>query len=462
MTNKKINLSKVNKFCIILLLFLLQTQTLLICESEQKSLEAQVKDALRSNLEYIGQQVDEEGVAVGYGDASIKATARLGIIAGYIHLGIRDDESLKLLNKIAKALNKLSSNIDNQIIDKNERILIEQSLIEFSLIYYGLTSSTDAKNILLKSCRYFVDNFGWNPVTACSTYLLYSAHVSYISGGRISRVDIEDSLKEIKERHIEFVNYTAWGGRNLAYGLNILSTGLKIASILNVNPPVEFVALWEVHLNYSIQYLKHVREPSIEESEIFLDALVSALEVPYPTKLRGEAIDVSEDLAGKLLEDWMAGGRMILQSRSSINYLIYNPALNYSEILTLFNKFPKVKVYDLDLPIILDRLSRIEGVKNVEMYMEASSTAVSIVLSSKPYFKVIDEEIMPKQYIVDNIISTRFLSSWYALQKIKTAPPSQITIIMFSGSSYITLTFCSIFLLTLLFLHRIGKLIKEE
>jgi len=458
-------ISNINKILFILtislLATLLETQTLVLCESQQKSLETQVKDALKSSLEHIILQLDEDGVAVGFGDKGIRATARLGLIVGYIHLGLGDDESLKLLNKISKALSRYSSSLDELIKDRNERFLVEQSLLEFSVINYGLTGSPDAKRILLQSCEYFVDNLGWSPVTACSTYLLYSADISHISGGKINRNDVEDSLKEIKERYMEFINYTAWGGRNLAYGLKILSTGLRAASISNINLPVEVAALWEVHLNYSIQYLKQVRELSVEESEMFLEALVSALETSYPTKLRDESIEVSESLARKLLEVWTAGGRIILQGRNSISYLIYNPVLNYSEITEISYRFPKLRVYDLDLPIILERLSRIDGVKDPEKYKEASLTAVSTVSSSKPYFKVIDEEVMPMQDIVDKIISIRFLATWYALEKLNIAPPSQIAI-MFSGPSYIVLTFSSIFLLALLFLHRIGKLIREE
>jgi|GEM_PF-944622 hypothetical protein len=447
----------------ILLMNTLITQTIIISESEQIRLEDSVRDALKSSLEYLRSNVDEDGLALGYGENDIlKATARLGVLAGYIHLGLSDDESLIILKKIANVLTKLSDNLEDKINDRNERILVEQALIEFAVIHYGLTGLENSKNILLRSCRYLEENIGWSPPTACPTYLIYSTYISYIAGGKINRNDVKASLEEIKQEYIEFVNYTAWGGRNLAYGLEILSLGLRSASLSNVNPPVEVVALWEVHLNHTLQYVEQASEQlTTDEAEAFLSSLVSALEAPYPTKLKAEAINVSEELAGKLLENWMVGGRLIMQNRYSLSYLMYDPTLNYSELLTLLNKFPRIKVYDLNLPLILERLSKIDEVENRDKYRELSSSAVAIVSSSKPYFKVISEEIMPKQDIVDYIVSTSFLATWYSFQKLRAAPPTELTS-LFSGPSYVTLISCSILLLALLIMYRLGKLIKEE
>jgi hypothetical protein len=228
-----------------------------------------------------------------------------------------------MLKKIANVLTKLSDNLEYKISDRNERILVEQVLIEFAVIHYGLTGLENSKNILLRSCRYLEENIGWSPPTACSTYLIYSTYISYIAGGKINRNDVKASLEEIKREYIEFVNYTAWGGRNLAYGLEILSLGLKSASLSNINPSAEIVALWEVHLNHSLQYVKQMSgQLTTDEVEAFLSSLVSALETPYPTKLKTEAINVSEELAGKLLENWMVGGRLIMQNRDSLSYLM--------------------------------------------------------------------------------------------------------------------------------------------
>lgn len=447
----------------ILSLIMLTAQTIIISKSEQMRLEDLVRDALKSSLEYLRSNVDENGLALGYEENDmLKATARLGVLAGYIHLGLSDDESLVMLNKIANVLTRLSDNLEDKIRDKNERILVEQAFIEFAVIHYGLTGLENSKNILLRSCRYLEENIGWSPPTACPTYLIYSTYISYIAGGKINRNDVKASLEEIKQQYTEFINYTAWSGRNLAYGLEILSLGLKSASLSNVNPPVEIVALWEVHLNYSLEYVKQTSgQLTTDEAEVFLSSLVSALETPYPTKLKTEAIKLSEELAGKLLENWMVGGRLIMQNRDSLSYLMYDPTLNYSEILTLLDKFPRIKVYDLNLPLILERLSRIDEVENRDKYRELSSSAVSIVLSSKPYFKVISEEIMPKQDIVDYIVYTSFLASWLSFQKLRTAPPTELTS-LFSGPSYITLISCSIILLALLIMYRLGKLIKEE
>jgi hypothetical protein len=127
----------------------------------------------------------------------------------------------------------------------------------------------------------------------------------------------------------------------------------------------------------------------------------------------------------------------------------------------LLDEFPKIKVYDLNLPLILERLSKIDEVENRDKYRELSSSAVTIVSSSKPHFKVISEEIMPKQDIVDHIVSASFLAAWYSFQKLRIAPPTGLTS-LFSGPSYVTLISCSVLLLALLITYRLGKLIKEE
>lgn len=417
---------------------------------------------MRKKLDYVLSRIDQNGIAIGYeADGVIKATARLGLIVAYVHLVLADDESLRILNKIANALSKLSDNMEDKIEDEYELTLVKQALMDFSVIHYGLTGSENSRRLLIESCTYFVNKFGWNPITSCPTYLLYSAQVAYLAGGKIDRNDIVASLDEIKDRYMDLVNYSAWGGLNLAYSLEMLSQGLKFASLFKIEPPVEIVALWEVHLNHSLRYVEEFnQEIDLEELQVFLKSFVSALEVPYNTKLRSETINISEELATKLLDSWISGGRIILQSENSLNYLIYDPSLNYSTLAMLYNRFPRIKVYDLDLPIILERLSKLNVVENLDKFKEASNSAVVLVSSSEPYFKVIEEDVMPKQDIVDNIISARFLVTWYALQKLKSVP-SELAIVS-TGFSYITLVSCSTILLILLIMYRMGKVLGEE
>ncbi len=463
MLKKGKNLTRPYTVITCLLIILVITPQSIISVSEQESLEEKVKESLKESFHYLLSNIDEDGLAVEYKtEDMIKATARLGLLAGYIHMGLRDYESLMVLNKIADALFRVSTNLDDSIQDERDKILTKYALIEFSVTHYGLTGSETSKNMILKSCSSLVEKLGWLPTTSCSSYLIYSGYISYIAGGKISRDDIRISLEDVKEHYLEFINYTSWGGLNLATGLEILSVALRTASIANIDPPAEVVALWITHLNHSLQYITQENsELPSEEIKAYLNAFISALEVPYPTSLRNEAIVLSEELAEKLLEYSLVGGRLLLQSRNAANYLVYDPSLNYIDIITILRNHSKLKVYDLDIPIMLERLSRIENVKNAEKYRDASTTIASIVSSSKPYFKVVDEKITPNQVLIDIIFSTRFLATWYSLQKLKPSPIAELTI-QAGGFSYITLTSCSILLLTLLLLYRFGKLIREE
>lgn len=445
------------------IILILVSQTFSVSGVSDLEHQKSIEENLKENLSYVSSKIDEKGFALGFGEADLlKATSRLGLVAGYIHTVLRDRESLRILNKIGLAVEELSRRFEDKYLERNDKLLTSLAVLDFTILHYGLTSSDSSKNVMMKTCNLLVQEFGWSPITSCSTYLLYSAHVSVMVGGIPEKQDIERSLKEIEDKYMEFVNYTSLGRSNLAIGLQILSIALRTASASQTPLPVEVLAMWEVHLNYSLNYVREFSEElDYEEYRVFLNSFIYALETGHQTPLRKEVIKESEKIAEKLMKDWIAGGRLILQERSSYIYLLYDPSLSYSQIAEISRMNPTVKVYDLDLPILFQRLSKIDGVENREKFRDASGLAVSIVLSGKPYFKVLSDEIVPQSEIVNKLIVTNFLSSWYVTEKAEKLPSPEIRI-AFSGFSYYTLMFSSIVLFVLLILYRLGKLIRVE
>lgn len=445
-----------------LLLFFMTTSLIVGSVRAQEHHEALAKNYLNRMLEHLESNISLEGVARGYeGDSTVKATARLGLLAGYVHMGLKDSDSLTMLNKISKALNSLLERPDEPASEQ-DKLLMRLAVLEFASMHYGLTRSESSQKLLTGSCKYLVEKFGWSPATSCSTYILYSEHVAHIAGGRVDKGNVEYALNEIHDHYIDFINYSSRGGTNLAYGLNILSIGIKLALVSGAKSPVEVAAMWQVHLNYSINYLKESYEKlSPDEAEAFLNGLISALETGLEEPLNAEAISISEKIASGLLENWAAGGRIILQKRPSLSYLPYDPSLDFSSIASLAQNYPAVRVHDLDLPILLKRLSKINGVRGADRYGEAISLAVESVATSKPYFRVLGDEMMPHQDLVDRILSARFIALWLAFERAETARPAELEL-AFSGPSYYTLIGCSAILIGLLALHRMGKLFGSE
>jgi len=220
--------------------------------------------------------------------------------------------------------------------------------------------------------------------------------------------------------------------------------------------------MWQVHLNYSVNYLKEFHEKiSSDEMEAFLSGLIFALETRIEGPLNAEAITISERMASGLLENWAAGGRIILQRRPSLGYLPHDPSLDFSSIASLTKNHPTVRVHDLDLPILLKKLSKIEGLRGADRYREAVLLAVESVAASKPYFRVLGDDVMPRQDLVDRILSAKFIALWLALERAETARPAKLEL-AFSGPSYYTLMICSTILIGLLILYRMGKLFGGE
>ncbi|MCS7126181.1 MAG: hypothetical protein NZ929_04640 [Aigarchaeota archaeon] len=430
---------------------------------EQESLESSVENYLKSMLEYVKSNLDVEGVTWRYGEKNmIKATARLGLLAGYVHLGLGDSESLSIFNKIARALHSHLKSAEMGVEDRYEILLTQQALLDLAVLHYGLTGSEGSREILMNSCVSLVKEFGWTPVTSCSTYLLYSAHTSIIAGGKPNKQDIEIALEEISDKFTEFVNYTSRRRENLALGLQILSIALNVALSSKTQLPLEVPALWEVHLNYTLNYIKESSEELDYESyELFLNSFITSLETGYGSSLRDEVLRESEKIAVKLMENWISGGRLILQEKDSFNYLLLDPSLDFNQLMETYNRSPRIRMYDLNLPLLLQRLSKIEGIEKADEFQDGSTLAVKTVSSSQPYFKVVRDEISPHQEIIDRILSTSFLSSWYVIEKAEKRPPQEIEF-AYSGPSYYTLISSSAILIILLILYRLGRLIKVE
>ncbi|MEN2974513.1 MAG: hypothetical protein ABDH32_02910 [Candidatus Caldarchaeales archaeon] len=448
---------------IITLTVFVYLQPSMVSSLEQDSLELSVENYLKNMLEYVKSNIDKDGVVLRYGERHIiRATARLGLLAGYIHLGLGDSESLSIFNEIARALYLRLNSGEIGLEEISEALLTHQALLEFAVLHYGLTGSEESREIMMRSCESLMEEFGWTPTTSCSTYLLYSAHVSFMAGGRPEKQDIEIALKEISEKYVEFINYTSRHGGNLAVGLNILSIAIKVAQSSKTQLPLEIPAMWEVHLNYSLKYVRDSGEElDYENYELFLDSFLSALETGYATPLREDVLRESEKITVEIMEDWMSGGRLILLEKDSFNYLLYDPSLDFKQLIEIYSKNPRIRVYDLNLPILLQRLSKIGEIEKIDEFREGSTLAVKIVSSSQPYFKLARDEISPHQEIIDRIISTRFLSTWYIIEKAVMRPPEDIEL-AYTGPSYYTLISSSTLLIILLILYRLGILMKVE
>jgi len=96
-----------------LLLFFIIIFSIIEGDMAQEHHKTLAEDYLNSMLEYLDSNVSPEGVVWGYeGSSAVKATVKLGLLAGYVHMGLRDSDSLIMLNRIGKALNGLLEEFD--------------------------------------------------------------------------------------------------------------------------------------------------------------------------------------------------------------------------------------------------------------------------------------------------------------------------------------------------------------
>ncbi|MEM3096533.1 MAG: hypothetical protein QW756_04760 [Nitrososphaerota archaeon] len=424
---------------------------------------AGVRDVLRADLAYVTGIVESDGSVSASFDPvrSLRSHALVGSMAALLHLGLGDIESLQLLNRVAAQVNGrvegedgVDLGFDVSSSSYAENLITHLTVANFLSLHYGLTKDLRSKANMLKLVQSLERRLGWAPPTSKAAFLTLSSRISFMTGGQPLTPDVSEALREYTQHMDDIINYSAGGYIGLTSSLSQLSQLLGAAHEAGLEPPVELVALWAVHIEYVVNASLSLPKNSDSYQDLLrsLASLVDAAENIHLKQSRyaGEqAISLAKSIAAM----WRAGDRILLLPVDAFDVYPLDPLIPGEEIAAVAGR--RIMIADLRFPTLLLKLEQVVG--KIQELHDVVSLAMSKVSVRGEYFPLVERGVLPSDEFVNRWWRASLLSTYLALQRAPSIQQRSQTIQFFLNSHPTFMGILSI-LLALALMYRVGLL----
>uniref|UniRef100_A0A7C5YB07 DUF3131 domain-containing protein n=1 Tax=Caldiarchaeum subterraneum TaxID=311458 RepID=A0A7C5YB07_CALS0 len=423
-----------------------------------------VKDVLGDDLRYARSIVTPDGrISPGFDPSgSLRGHALVGIMVAKIHLGLKDPESLVLLNRVAAAVNSRIESEDGVDLGfdsgfpEPENYFAHVFAVNFLSMHYGLTKYGRSRANMLKLGESLEKRFGWVPYLSKASFLVHASRISYVSGGTSVSDDLEMVLNDFTEHFVDIVDFSTKSFDGLTESLYHLSLLLNVVDKAGLTAPVELQALWAVHVDRMMNQTASLSKSPENYSRLIrtLTALTYAAENSDYTA-GALAAEQAVAIAQAVSPMWRSGDRILYLPVSPLDVYPLDPLTSSEAVLNAVREGRLPMVADLRFPSLLMML---DGVKPLPPELKTDiALAVGKVALKNGVYPVVEKGIVQSDEFVNRFMRVNMLSEFLAIQyELTFRQRNMVAEIFFDihPSFLVSLTA----LLVIAFMHRAGLL----
>ncbi|GBC69713.1 hypothetical protein HRbin01_01416 [archaeon HR01] len=420
-----------------------------------------VRDVLKADYIYLSSLVGSDGSVVEPYN-SLRSQALVGSMAGWLHIGLGDTESLMLLDKVADAVNSrveredgVDLGFDGGVQD-GENLITHLTVADLLSIHYGLTKDPRSRANLLRLLESVEKKIGWTPPTSKAAILARASSLSFLAGGQPLKEDVSEALDEYARRIYDIINYSAVGYEKLTSSLKQLSLLMEAAREAGLEPPAELVALWSVHVDYVVEATQTLPISS-EGYRKLLRGFSSLVDAAANTHLNASKVAAEQAVRTAEAIDgiWRAGDRILYLPVDPLEVYPLDPLTPADRIVADQAAGRTVLMADLRFPILILTLEQAVG-ERPDLH-EAVTLAISRVSVKDGYFPLIERGLIKSEELVNRWLRIQLLSTYLALQRAPSVQQRGETLQLFLGTHPTFLAILTM-LLTIAILRRVGAL----